>query len=40
VTASDLRRVARRYLVDSTRTIVRVRPEDNAASPAGNRANA
>ena len=28
VTAGDLRRVARRYLVDTSRTVVRVRPED------------
>jgi zinc protease len=28
VTASDLRRVARRYLVDTSRTVVRVRPEE------------
>lgn len=37
VTAGDLRRVARRYLVDTSRTVVRVRPEDArsaAAAPA------
>ncbi|MGH7436150.1 MAG: M16 family metallopeptidase, partial [Polyangiaceae bacterium] len=37
VTASDLRRVARRYLVDTSRTIVRVRPEEarpDVAAPA------
>jgi zinc protease len=33
VTAGDVRRVARRYLVDAARTIVRVRPEQ-AAPPA------
>jgi zinc protease len=32
VTAGDLRRVARRYLVDAARTTVRVRP-DGAAAP-------
>jgi zinc protease len=32
VTASDLRRVARRYLVDSARTIVRVQPEGDPSN--------
>jgi zinc protease len=32
VTASDLRRVARRYLLDGERTIVRVLPEEGGAS--------
>jgi zinc protease len=31
VTASDLRRVARRYLVDSARTVLRLAPEQGAA---------
>jgi zinc protease len=34
VTASDLRRVARRYLVDDARTVLRVAPEAPAAAPA------
>jgi zinc protease len=33
VTAGDLRRVARRYLLDSARTIVRVLPEGGSAAP-------
>jgi zinc protease len=33
VTAGDLRRVARRYLVDATRTVLRVVPEGPSASP-------
>jgi zinc protease len=33
-TASDLRRVARRYLLDSASTIVRVAPENGAAREA------
>ena len=34
-TASDLRRVARRYLVDSARTVLRVAPESQPAAAAG-----
>ena len=34
VTASDLRRVARRYLVDSARTVLRVAPESQPAAAA------
>jgi zinc protease len=33
VTASDLRRVARRYLVDSARTVLRVAPEQGTSGP-------
>jgi zinc protease len=34
VTASDLRKVARRYLVDESRTVLRVAPEEPAAATA------